>query len=178
MITTTSETSIARSRTYTILAVVSPIAVWLGLLGPAWAYVPADDTTGTASSEMNFAALAAVNSESANSIQAAYFTWGAWLFAAVTTVLAVLAVRVGGRALGGVCVLAGLVQVVVTVLAMKGSLSWGTLIGGFENTRAGAALVFIGFLSLVALGALALRGATANSRARASSYESFAAATA
>lgn len=139
-------------------AVIAPFAVWLGLLGPAWAYVPAQGSS-TPAAEMNYADLSSVNSASAAALQSWYFTWGAWLLAALTLVVAILAIRVGGRTVGIVATVLGVAGLVITVFAMKGPLSWGTLIGGFENTRLGAALVFIGFLSLIAAGVQLLRPA-------------------
>jgi hypothetical protein len=107
--------------------------------------------------DLNFAGLAAANAGSTSALQAAYFSWLAWLFAIASTVLVIVATRTGNRLASGICVLAGVFQLIVTVFAMKGPLPWHVLIAGFGNTRLGTALVFLGFFALIATGVLVLK---------------------
>lgn len=147
----------------TLLGVICPAALWLGLLGPAWAYVPANAPANAPAMDLTFAGLAAASVGSPSFLQTMYFSWLGWVFAAASTVLAIATVRTGTRVLSGICVLAGVFQAVVTVLAMKGPLSWSVLMSGIGNTRLGVALVFVGYIALIVIGVLGL-GAAASAR--------------
>lgn len=142
-----------------LLGVICPAALWLGLLGPAGAYLPAQASTNSPAMDLTFAGLAAASVGSPSFLQAAYFSWLGWVFATASTVLAIATVRTCTRVLSGICVLAGVFQAVVTVFAMKGPLSWSVLMSGIGNTRLGAALVFLGFIALIAIGFLGLGAA-------------------
>ncbi|MFI6309795.1 hypothetical protein ACIBEK_06620 [Nocardia fusca] len=102
----------------TVLGYLSAAALWIALLGPTWAYIPATQTTPPAN--MNFADFIALNASLApGGSQDAFYSWGAWLFAILATVLAIFSGqrRIG---VGVVATTIGIVQLVVSVMAVKG----------------------------------------------------------
>ena len=133
--------------------------LWIGLLGPAWTYVPAQPDANIPAADLSFAALAALTTESPSVVQATYFGWLAWVFVLVSTALVVLAVRTRNPLASVLCVAAGVVQLLVTVLAIKGPLPWSVVVDGLTNTRLGAALAIAGILSVIAAGIFGLSGA-------------------
>ncbi|AHH17470.1 hypothetical protein NONO_c26780 [Nocardia nova SH22a] len=149
--TTISDSARAADRTTTTLAGLSVLAIWLGLFGPAWQFAPGNGA-GTASTEYNFAGLVAAYEHGSNALQSAFFLWLAWFLALLTTVVVLVAARSWNPFVGAAAVVAGVVQMLVTMFAFKGDGSWADLIGGFHYTRLGAVLFYAGFVLLIVVG--------------------------
>ena len=138
----------------TILGYLAAAALWIALLGPAWAYIPATSTTPAAN--MNFADFVALNAAlSPGGLQHAFYSWGAWLFAILATMLAIFP---GQRRIGvGVAAVAlGIVQLVVSVLAIKGEATAAMMLESLPYTRVGSVLYLSGIGLLIASGVVQL----------------------
>ncbi|MFD6452337.1 hypothetical protein ACFWF3_16270 [Nocardia sp. NPDC060220] len=132
---------------------VSVGAIWLALLGPAWTYVPASPATPAMT--LNFADLAVLNANNPSGLQAAFYHWVAWAFAASTTVVVLVAVRAGNRVGGLLCAVTGTVQLVLTLFVMvEAAPDLSALVAGLPYARLGTVL-FLG--SMAALGYSGLR---------------------
>ena len=138
----------------TVLGYLAAAALWVALLGPAWAYIPATPTTPAAN--MNFADFIALNATlQTGGLQHAFYSWGAWLFAVLATALALLAGR--RRASVGIAATAlGIVQLVVSLWAVKGNATVAVLLGNLPYMRVGSVLFLIGILLLTASGVVRL----------------------
>ncbi|MGV9867538.1 hypothetical protein [Rhodococcus koreensis] len=147
-----------RDATSSGLAASAPVATWLGLLGPAWMYSPADPANSIPAADLNFAAMAAAFQSSPSSLQVAFFSWSAWVLAVLATVLAIAALRSSSRLVGGLCLAVGLIGFVISILAVKGTSTWSVLFSGIENVRLGAVLLLLGLLSLAGAGLRLLAG--------------------
>ncbi|MEH6822025.1 MAG: hypothetical protein V7706_19000 [Dietzia psychralcaliphila] len=151
-----SEISGARSRTVQVLRLVSVVAVWVALLGPAWAYVPA--TTSTPPTSVTFADLVAVNSTNPNALQAAFYGWIAWVFAVLTTTLVIAAIRFTSRIWAIVTVVCGAVQLLITMLvSAQAAPSLSALLSSLPYTRSGTVLFLGSMICLICAGILSLR---------------------
>ncbi|MEU1548318.1 hypothetical protein [Nocardia sp. NPDC005745] len=139
------------------LAVASPLALWIGLLGPAWIYMPASPAAGTPPMYLSFADLATMYAQSPSALQLAYFDWMAWVFAVVGTVLALLLSWRPNSVVALSAVIAGITELALAALASKGDAPWSGM--NPESIRLGAALVLFGYTALAALGIVALRAA-------------------
>lgn len=137
-------------------AIASAAFVWLGLLGPAWTYVPPQPQGNVPAADLSFAALSAAVAGTGSGVQAAYFGWLAWVFAFGTTVLAILLIRTGQPLVAALCIGVGALEPAVTVLAVKGPLPWSVFVDGLADVRLGAALTLSGFVLLIAAGVLAV----------------------
>ncbi|MFC9665589.1 hypothetical protein ACFVJ5_35640 [Nocardia sp. NPDC127606] len=138
-----------------VLGYLAAAALWIALLGPAWAYIPATPTMPAVN--MNFADFVALDAAlPTGGLQHAFYSWGAWLFAALATVLAILIDRlrtsVGMTSMGMVAIALGLIQLVVSVLALKGEAAMSVLLGNLPYLRVGSALFLIGIFLLTASG--------------------------
>ncbi|TQC42994.1 hypothetical protein EEB14_45560 [Rhodococcus sp. WS4] len=134
----------------TVLGFLAAAALWIALLGPAWAYIPATPTTPAAN--MNFADLVALNeSLSPGGLQDAFYSWGAWLFATIAAVLALVAGR-SRASVGIIAAAAGLAMLVVFLLASKGEATVAMLFDALPYTRVGSVLFLIGTVLLTASG--------------------------
>ncbi|WP_174188584.1 hypothetical protein [Nocardia barduliensis] len=131
--------------------VAAIVAQWLALLGPSWVYIP--PTAAAPAAYLSFADLMAISEVSATGLQAAFYQWIAWMFALVTTVIAIVAVRSRSTAAGLLCVAAGLVQVVV-VLAVNGAAapSLTAALQSVGYTRIGTVLFIGGAVLLIVAG--------------------------
>ncbi|MFC9786320.1 hypothetical protein [Rhodococcus sp. NPDC127528] len=152
----TRAASSTASRRIAMCAIASTAAVWLGLLGPAWTYIPPQPQANAPAAELSFAALSAASVGSTSTAQAAYFGWFAWLFAVAATALVVLLARTRSRVVAVLCTVVGAAQLALTVLAVKGPLPWSVFFDGIANIRLGAVLELIGILLLIAGGLLVL----------------------
>ena len=140
----------ARRKSDTLL-VVSVGAIWLALLGPAWNYVPPTSTTPSVT--LNFADLVALNANNPSALQAAYYQWIAWAFAAITTVVVLIATRVGSRTGGLLCVVTGVVQLLVTMFVMIAAApDLSVLMSGLPYARLGTVLFLGSMLTLIYAG--------------------------
>ncbi|RZL84122.1 MAG: hypothetical protein EOP32_04710 [Rhodococcus sp. (in: high G+C Gram-positive bacteria)] len=151
----------AATRRVVVCATASVAAAWVGLLGPAWTYVPPQPQADLPAGELTFAALSAASADSTSAVQAAYFGWLAWCFAVTVTVLMVLLSTTRSRPVAALCVSAGVVQLAVTVLAVKGPLPWSVFVEGISNIRLGAALALAAIVLLIGGGLLVLLSPTA-----------------
>ncbi|MEV0550638.1 hypothetical protein AB0H98_27855 [Nocardia salmonicida] len=139
----------------TILGYLAAGALWIALLGPAWAYIPATPTNPSAN--MNFADFVALNAAMpAGGLQDAFYSWNAWLFAALATALILLGRRRRTKSAGIVAVVLGLVQLVVSVLALKGEATVAMMVDNLPYLRIGSALFVIGIFLLIASGVVRL----------------------
>ncbi|WP_330231091.1 hypothetical protein OHA40_00525 [Nocardia sp. NBC_00508] len=105
---------------------------------------------------LNFAEMAAGAGQSPSGLQQAFFGWIAWALALITTILALLATRWSSRILGGLCILVGLAELVLTAYGIKGTTTWSAVIDGMENMRLGGVLYLFGLVLLIQIGALVL----------------------
>ncbi|GAA4489723.1 hypothetical protein GCM10023094_51780 [Rhodococcus olei] len=152
-----TDSAVAARRAVAGCTIAAVAAMWLGLLGPAWTYVPPQPQGTAPAAELSFAALSAAVAGSSSAVQVTYFGWLAWAFAFGTTVLAILLIRTGHRLIAALCIGAGALQLAVAVLAVKGPLPWSVFVDGLADARLGAALMLAGYVLLVAAGVLAVR---------------------
>ena len=142
------------SRIAVAAAVAGVIAVWTALSGPVWTYVPAQPQLDLPAMGLTFGDLATAATTSPSAIQSAYFGWLAWVFAVLTSLLA-LWVLVGRNRLAALATVAAAVaQLIVTVLAVKGPLTWSVFFEGVPNIRVGAVLALGGIVLLFLTGAV------------------------
>lgn len=134
------------------LAWLCALMMWLGILGPAWNYSPGSAAANLPPAVLDFAGMAAVLQNGPPVIQAAFFGWMAWVFALVTTILALLAIRGANAILGGACIVIGIAELVLTVFGFKGSATWATVFDTIEYVRIGAVMFVVGILLLIAIG--------------------------
>lgn len=138
------------------LLMISAAAIWLALFGPAWTYLPA--TATTPATTLNFADLAALNAANPSGLQAAFYDWVAWAFAALTTVAVIVAFRSGRRVTGAVCALIGVLQLLITVfVTVKAAPDLSVLFSSLPNTRLGTVLFLGSMLALIFAGFQRLR---------------------
>ena len=138
------------------LLVISVVAAWWALLGPVWTYVPASTTTPATA--LNFADLAAMNAVNPSGLQVAFYQWVAWVFAALTTITALVVFRSGRRATGAGCALIGLLQLFVTVfVTVQAAPDWSALFSSLQYTRLGTVLFLGSMLTLTVVGLRRLR---------------------
>ncbi|WP_174187255.1 hypothetical protein [Nocardia barduliensis] len=138
------------------LLIISVVAVWWALLGPVWTYVPATATTPAAT--LTFADLAALNTANPSGLQAAFYQWVAWVFAALTTITVVVVLRSGRRATGAGCALIGLLQLLVTLyVSAEAAPDLSVLLSSLQYTRLGTVLFLGSMLTLTYAGFQRLR---------------------
>jgi hypothetical protein len=104
---------------------------------------------------LNFAEMAAGASQSPSGLQQTFFGWIAWALALIMTILALLAARWSSRLLGGLCILVGSAELVLTAYGMKGATTWSAVIDGLDNMRLGGVLYLLGLVLLIPIGAIA-----------------------
>ncbi|WP_433622153.1 hypothetical protein [Nocardia sp. CA-120079] len=111
--------------------------------------------------QANFAQLIPIMQNSPSTLQAAFFGWMAWLFALIATVLVIVAARSATPVVGGVCVLVGIAESVITILALKGTEPWSAVFDSLQFIRVGAVMFVIGMIALIVAGVRCLVGAQA-----------------
>lgn len=86
-----------------------------------------------------------------NGVQDAYFSWLASMLVAAVSVLAVALAAAPRRSLAWLLVVASVVGLLVTMLALKGPLSWGDFLEQAKNMRIGGYLIIVGFIGTLVL---------------------------
>lgn len=141
-------------------AAAAAVLLVTSLVGPGWLYVPANPAAQVPAMTLSFGDLHDLTAGGAvptNGLQDAYFSWLAWILVAAVSVLAVALAVAPRRSLAWLVVVASVVGLVVTTLALKGPLSWGDFLDQAKNLRIGGYLVIIGFIGTLVLAAISLR---------------------
>lgn len=139
-------------RSWSLLATA---ATWVGLLGPAWSFVPARPAAHTPAVNLNFAELAWFSAELPSTFQS-YFNVGAWVLAVVITALAAYTGRGHGLVWGLLSVLVGSVSLTLTLMALHSLPTTGNAWHTITSIRLGAALTLLGAVALARAGYLAV----------------------
>jgi hypothetical protein len=118
-------------------------------LGPSWLQMPADPATNTPSTSMSFQDLSTATVSSPSSIQAAYFGWLAWVLVAGLIMLSVTILLTAHRTLATVTTIASIVVYAITIMALKGPLTWSQTVDTLPDVRLGGYLMLTGLLALL-----------------------------
>ncbi|MGW4774349.1 hypothetical protein ACWEO2_40700 [Nocardia sp. NPDC004278] len=66
-----------------------------------------------------------------------------------------MATRWSSRILGGLCILVGSAELVLTAYGIKGTTTWSAVIDGIDTMRLGGVLHLFGLVLLIPIGAIA-----------------------
>jgi hypothetical protein len=134
-----------------------PVVLLVSLLGPGWLFVPANQAAKMPETTLSFGNLHDLANSGAvptTNIQQWYFGWLGWTLVLATGITALLIAVLARRALMVLLGVLSVAGVVVTTFGLKGALSWADFFDQVPNVRLGGYLVFIGYLSALAFGAL------------------------
>ncbi|AHH20055.1 putative transmembrane protein [Nocardia nova SH22a] len=139
-------------RTPAALLIISAVTIWIALFGPVWTYLPA--TTTTPATTLTFADLTAASAFSPDGLQAAFYQWIAWLFAALTTATVIVALRSRRKTAGIACALVGTLQLLFTIFVnVSAAPQMSALLSALPYTRLGTILFLGSMVALIIAGA-------------------------
>ncbi|MDE1675275.1 hypothetical protein [Nocardia gipuzkoensis] len=137
------------------VVVICSAALLVSLLGPVWIHHPAQSAPKRPEVWLTFSDLGAVAAKSSSPVQVVYFSWLAWVLVLTTIAFGALSqLLVGWRLVLLFELLASLVALCTTIVAVKGPLSWSIFLGQFSNLRPGGYLIVAGLLGFVAQSSL------------------------
>ncbi|WP_157978572.1 hypothetical protein [Nocardia aurea] len=125
-------------------------------VGPDWLHSPADPKTGTPSVAMDFSALRVATEGGPSAVQTAYFGWLSWMLFVGVIVLGALTVRSASRLWAAAGLVAGLMALFFSVLAIKGPLTWSQTAETLPNIRLGGYMVLVGLSAMLVFSAFRL----------------------
>ncbi|AHH18430.1 hypothetical protein NONO_c36430 [Nocardia nova SH22a] len=142
------------------VAAIGAVCVFVSLVGPVWTRVPANPTTGLSAAQLDFSQLAAtVTSGAAPStwLQHSYFSWLAWTLMSATIIAFAGCMGAARRRWSLALAVLGVAGLVVTVVALKGTMSWSQAWDARgmmqQQLGIGCVLTLIGYL-LIPVGAI------------------------
>lgn len=134
----------------TAVVSVSGVLLIASLLGPAWLVMPANPAAGTPAAAVSFTDLSAATENSPSTVQSFFFGWPAWVLFGALIFASAAVVYTGNRFIAACTAAATLVVAMVSVLAIKGPLTWSQTIDSLPNLRLGGYLMLTGLLIVVA----------------------------
>lgn len=139
------------------LTAVALVFLVVSLLGPTWLYSPVNPAVPLPEMHLSFDDLKTATAESASGVQRVYFAWLGWALVVLTVLSAVAATRIRARVTAMIGLVIAVVTLVITVFAVKGSLSWSAFFSNVPNIRLGGYLMIVGLLLVIIHAVLGLR---------------------
>lgn len=149
-------------RTRLAVACTAITVLLVSLLGPGWLFVPGNPAAKMPATTPTFGDLHDLAQSGAvptTTLQQSYFGWLGWSLVLATGITAVLVAVVGRRVLVVLLAALSVAGLVVTTFGLKGAHTWADFLDQVPNVRVGGYLVFVGYISALAVVALLAKNA-------------------